>query len=148
MPFDISSLKAVFNPRLRPLIGLDISSTTVRMLELVDAGGGEPRVERYAIESLPKDSVVDGDMAGLEAITETIQRCWKRLGTSTRNVAVPTAAVITKKIILPAGLREQDMMVQVESEAKKYLPGRRRPPCFRQGKPDHLSHPGRSRRSR
>lgn len=124
MPFDISSLKAVFNPRLRPLIGLDISSTTVRMLELVDAGGGEPRVERYAIESLPKDSVVDGDMAGLEAITETIQRCWKRLGTSTRNVAmaVPTAAVITKKIILPAGLREQDMMVQVESEANQYLP--------------------------
>lgn len=124
MPFDISSLKAVFNPRLRALIGLDISSTTVRMLELVDAGGGEPRVERYAIEPLPKDAVIDGDMAGLEAITETIQRCWKRLGTSTRNVAmaVPTSAVITKKIILPAGLREQDMMVQVESEANQYLP--------------------------
>jgi type IV pilus assembly protein PilM len=124
LPFDISSLKAVFNPRLRPLIGLDISSTTVRMLELVDAGGGEPRVERYAIEPLPKDAVIDGDMAGLEAITETIQRCWKRLGTSTRNVAmaVPTSAVITKKIILPAGLREQDMMVQVESEANQYLP--------------------------
>jgi type IV pilus assembly protein PilM len=124
LPIDISSLKAVFNPRLRPMIGLDISSTAVRMVELVDAGGGQPRVERYAIESLPKDVVVDGDMTGLEAITETIQRCWKRLGTSTRNVAmaVPTSAVITKKIVLPADLREQEMMVQVESEANQYLP--------------------------
>ena len=124
MPIDISSLKSIFNPRLRPLVGLDISSTTVRMVELVDAGGGQPRVERYAIEILPKDAVIDGDMAGLEAITETIQRCWKRLGTSTRNVAmaVPASAVITKKIVLPADLRDEEMMVQVESEANQYLP--------------------------
>jgi type IV pilus assembly protein PilM len=124
LPIDILSLKSVFNPRLRPLIGLDISSTTVRMVELVDAGGGQPRVERYAIEILPRDAVVDGDMAGLESVTETIQRCWKRLGSSTRNVAmaVPASAVITKKIVLPADLREQEMMIQVESEANQYLP--------------------------
>lgn len=91
---------------------------------MVDAGGGEPRVEHYVIELLPKGAVIDGDMAGLEAVTETIKRCWKRLGTSTRNVAlaVPTAAVITKKITLPANLREQEMELQVESEANQYLP--------------------------
>lgn len=124
MRIDISSLKAIFNPRLRPLVGLDISSTAVRMLELVDAGGGQPRVEHFAIELLPRGAVVDGDMSGLEAVTETVQRCWKRLDTSTRNVAmaIPTAAVITKKIILPANLREQEMMFQVESEANQYLP--------------------------
>jgi len=124
LQIDISSLKAIFNPRLRPLIGLDISSTAVRMVEMVDAGNGEPRVERYVIEPLPKGAVVDGDMAGLEAVTETIKHCWKRLGTSTRNVAlaVPTATVITKKITLPADLREQEMELQVESEANQYLP--------------------------
>lgn len=91
---------------------------------MVDAGGGEPRVERYAIELLPKGAVVDGDMAGLEAVTETIKRCWKRLGTPTRNVALalPTATVITKKITVPANLREQEMELQVESEANQYLP--------------------------
>jgi type IV pilus assembly protein PilM len=57
-------------------------------------------------------------------VAETLQRCWKRLGTSTRFVALalPTSAVITKKITLPANLREQDMEIQVESEANQYIP--------------------------
>ncbi|PKO82923.1 MAG: pilus assembly protein PilM [Betaproteobacteria bacterium HGW-Betaproteobacteria-11] len=105
-------------------MGVDVSSTSVKMVELVDAGHGEPRVERYAIELLPRDAVVDGNMAALEAVAEAVRRCWKRMGTSTRFVAmaVPTSAVITKKIILPAGLREQEMEIQVESEANQYIP--------------------------
>lgn len=124
MQIDLSALKSIFNPKLRPLIGVDISSTSVKMVELVDSGNGEPRVERYAIELLPRDAVVDGNMAALEVVAEAVRRCWKRMGTSTRFVAmaVPTAAVITKKIILPAGLREQEMEVQVESEANQYIP--------------------------
>jgi type IV pilus assembly protein PilM len=94
------------------------------MVELVDTGKGQPRVERYAIEPLPKDAVVDGNLASVEVVAETMQRCWKRLGTSTRFIAMalPTAAVITKKITLPASLREQEMEVQVESEANQYIP--------------------------
>lgn len=124
MQIDVSALKSIFNPKLRPLIGVDISSTAVKMVELVDTGKGQPRVERYAIEPLPKDAVVDGNLASVEVVAETLQRCWKRLGTSTRFVAMalPTAAVITKKITLPASLREQEMEVQVESEANQYIP--------------------------
>jgi type IV pilus assembly protein PilM len=68
--------------------------------------------------------VVDGNLTSIEAVAETLQRCWKRLGTSTRFVAMalPTAAVITKKITLPASLRDQEMEVQVESEANQYIP--------------------------
>jgi len=124
LQIDISSLKTIFNPNLRPLIGVDIGSTSIRMVELVDAGKGVPRVERYVIEPLPRDAVVDGNMAELEAVSNALVRCWTKLGTSTRNVALalPTAAVITKKIMLPANLREQEMEIQVESEANQYLP--------------------------
>ena len=124
MRIDVSALKAIFNPKLRPLIGVDISSTAVKMVELADAVKGQPRVERYAIEPLPKDAVVDGNLASVDAVAEALQRCWKRLGTSTKFVAMalPTAAVITKKITLPASLREQEMEVQVESEANQYIP--------------------------
>jgi len=124
LQIDVSALKSIFNPKLRPLIGVDISSTAVKMVELADAGKGQPRVERYAIEPLPKDSVVDGNLASVDAVAETLQRCWKRLGTSTKFVAMalPSAAVITKKITLPASLREQEMEVQVESEANQYIP--------------------------
>lgn len=115
---------SIFNPKARPLIGLDISSSAIKMVELTDGGKGGYRVERYAIEPLPRDAVVDGNIANLEGVAESIRRCWKRMGTSTRYVAMslPTAAVITKKIILPANLRETEMEVQVESEANQYIP--------------------------
>jgi type IV pilus assembly protein PilM len=124
LQIDVSALKSIFNPKLRPLIGVDVSSTAVKMVELADAGKGQPRVERYAIEPLPKDAVVDGNLASVDAVAETLQRCWKRLGTTTKFVAMalPSAAVITKKITLPASLREQEMEVQVESEANQYIP--------------------------
>ena len=81
-------------------------------------------IHARAVGALPKDAVVDGNIANLEVVTETIERCWKRLGSSTKFVAMalPSAAVITKKITLPAGLRETDMEVQVESEANQYIP--------------------------
>ena len=37
-------------------------------------------------------------------------------------MAMPQSAVITKKIMLPAGLREEEMELQVESEANQYIP--------------------------
>lgn len=120
MQIDLS----IFNPKARSLIGLDISASSVKMVELADAGHDEHRVERYAIEMLPKDAIVDGNIANLDGVVETIQRCYKRLGSSTKYVAMalPTAAVITKKITLPANLRETEMEVQVESEANQYIP--------------------------
>jgi type IV pilus assembly protein PilM len=115
---------SIFNPKARPLIGLDISTSAIKMVELTESGKDAYRVERYAIEQLPRDAVVDGNIANLEAVAESVRRCWTRLGTSTKYVAMslPTAAVITKKIILPANLREMEMEVQVESEANQYIP--------------------------
>ncbi len=114
----------IFKAKLPPLLGLDISSSSVKMVELVDAGKGATRVERYAIEALPKDAVVDGNIANLEAVVESVRRCWKKLGTRTKNVAMalPTAAVITKIITVPAGLREEELELQVETEANQYIP--------------------------
>ncbi len=120
MQIDLS----IFNPKARPLIGVDISSSAVKMVELGDAGKGVRRIERYAIEPLPRDAVVDGNIANFDQVAEGMKRVWKRLGSSTRfaALALPAAAVITKKIVLPAGMREQEMEVQVESEASQYIP--------------------------
>jgi type IV pilus assembly protein PilM len=119
--FDISSL---LNPKSRSLLGLDISSSAVKLVELTANGKDGYRVERYTIEVLPKDAVSDGNIANLEGVVDAVKRAWKRLGTSTRNVAMalPGAAVITKKIIVPAGLRDEELEAQVESEANQYIP--------------------------
>jgi type IV pilus assembly protein PilM len=114
----------IFKPTAPPLFGMDISSSSVKMVELVDAGKGSLRVERYAIEALPKDSILDGNITNLDAVVESVQRGWKKMATRTKNVAMalPTAAVITKKIIVPAGLRDEELEVQVETEANQYIP--------------------------
>ena len=114
----------IFKAKLPPLLGLDISSSSVKIVELVDAGKGAMRVERYSIEALPKDAVVDGNIANLEAVVDSVQRGWKKLGTRTKNVAMalPTAAVITKVINVPAGLREEELEQQVQTEANQYIP--------------------------
>ena len=103
---------------------MDISSSSVKMVELSDAGKGNPRVERYAIEALQKDAVLDGNITNLDAVVDAVQRGWKRMATRTKNVALalPTAAVITKKIIVQAGLRDEELEVQVETEANQYIP--------------------------
>ena len=118
MAFDL------FQPKAPPLFGLDISSSSVKMLEIVDAGKAAYRVERYSIEPLPRDAVVDGNINNLEAVTEAVRRAHKRLGTRTRHVAmaVPTGAVISKKIVVAAGLAENELELQVETEANQYIP--------------------------
>jgi len=117
---------SIFNPSSRPLIGLDISSSSVKMLEISahEKIKGGYLVERYAIEPLPRDAVVDGKIVNMEGVADAISKAWKRMGATTRFVALalPSAAVITKKIILPANLREQEMEIQVESEANQYIP--------------------------
>ncbi len=108
-----------------PLIGVDISASSVKMVELSQSSNGAGYiVERYAIEALPKDAVSDGNINNLDALAETLQHAWKRLGTKIKNVSValPAAAVITKKILLPAGMRDEDLEYQVESEANQYIP--------------------------
>jgi type IV pilus assembly protein PilM len=108
-----------------PLIGVDISTSSVKMVELSELPKkGGYIVERYSIEPLPKDAVTDGNINNLDVVAESLQRAWKRLGSRIKNIslALPAAAVITKKILLPAGMREEDLEYQVESEANQYIP--------------------------
>jgi len=94
------------------------------MVELSERDKGGYNVERYAIEPLPRDAVVDGNIANLDAVADAVGRLLRRFGSGVKNVAMalPAASVITKKIILPDGLREQEMELQVESEANQYIP--------------------------
>ncbi len=115
---------SLFGSRSRSLIGVDLSSSSVKMVELGSDGKKGYRVERYTTEILPRDAVADGNIVNLEASAETVRRAWKKLGASTRDVAIalPASHVITKKIIVPSGQREAELEVLVESEANQYIP--------------------------
>lgn len=124
LKFDPAALERLFTPKAPPLVGADIGSSAVKMVELSEAGKGLYRIERYAIEPLPKESVVDGNINNLDAVSDAIKRCHKRLGSSIKNLALalPNAAVISKKILVPAGQSEEELEIQVETEANQYIP--------------------------
>lgn len=108
-----------------PIIGVDISSSAVKMVELTQSASKSGyMIDRYSIEPLPENVIQNGNVEDLDALSKTIQKAWRRLNTRVKNVclALPSSAVITKKILLPAGLREADMEYQVESEANQYIP--------------------------
>jgi len=106
------------------LIGVDISSSSVKMVELSRSNGSNYCIERYVIEPLQADAIQDGAIVNMDVVSESIQRGWTRLGTRCKKVAMalPTSDVITKKIIVPAGQREDDLEFQVENEASQYIP--------------------------
>jgi len=60
----------------------------------------------------------------LDEVSASLKRGWKRLNSRLRNVALalPSAAVITKKIVVPAGQTEDELELQVETEANQYIP--------------------------
>src|SRR5437773_6142791 len=120
----LSSVLDIFKAKTPSLVGIDISSTSVKMVELSDAGKAGFRLERYAIEPLPKDVVADGNISNMEQVAEGLRRGWKRLGSRNRNIALalPAAMVITKRIIVPAGQKEEELELTVEAEANQYIP--------------------------
>ncbi|MBN8477954.1 MAG: pilus assembly protein PilM [Burkholderiales bacterium] len=119
-----ASLLDVFQTKAPTLIGVDVSSTSIKLVELVEAGKGSYRLERYAIEPLAKDVVQDGNIANLDQVTDALKRGWKRLGSRNRSIAMalPAAMVITKKIIVPSGQTEEELELTVEAEANQYIP--------------------------
>jgi len=113
-----------FSNRTPPLIGVDISSTSVKMVELAEGSKGSYRLEGYSIAPIAKDAIVDGNITGLEQVSDAVSRAWKLLGSREKRLAMalPAAAVISKKVLMQAGLREDDMEFQVEAEANQYIP--------------------------
>ncbi|HHW4680481.1 MAG TPA: type IV pilus biogenesis protein PilM [Xylella taiwanensis] len=105
------------------LVGVDISSTAVKLLQL-SRSGNRFKVEHYAVEPLPPNAVSEKDIAEVELVGEAIRRAVSRSGTKTKFAAAAVAgsAVITKLIPMPAGLDEHDLEAQIELEATNYIP--------------------------
>ena len=106
------------------MLGLDISSSSVKLVELGQDKARNLVLERCAIEPLERGWIVEGNIEKFDEVAEAIRRLVRKCGTKTRNVAMalPPSAVITKKIVLPGGMSDQELEVQVQVEANQYIP--------------------------
>ena len=101
-------IASVTGKKNTPLIGIDISSTSVKLVELSEGANKELRLERYASEPLPRGAMSDGNIENMEQVAESIRRVLSKSGTKVKKVSLgmPPSAVITKKIVLSGGSTE------------------------------------------
>lgn len=111
----------------RALLGIDISSTMIKLVELAPSVGTAAelyRVESFAVEPLPPNAVVEKKLADVEAVGQCIQRAVARSGSKAKRaaVAVSGSAVITKIISMSAAMSDAEMETQIQLEADQYIP--------------------------
>ena len=113
----------LFGTKSPPVMGLDIGSSSIRLLQL-SRHGSSYRIDHFAIEPLPQGVIVEKSVQDIEAISGAIQSAVRNSGSNSKfcAVAVSGSAVFTKAISLPANLAEADIESQVQIEANQYIP--------------------------
>ncbi len=119
----MSIMQSLFGGGSEELVGLDISSSAVKLLEL-SRRGDRFHVETYAVEPLPPNAVNDKQIVEPKLVAESIERAISRAGTRTKQVAlaVAGASVITKVVQMSGALSENDMEEQIKAQADQYIP--------------------------
>lgn len=105
------------------LIGVDISSTSVKVLELA-VKNGKYHVESYALVPLPEGSVVEKNVLNVEAVADALERAINLADPHTDQAAfaVPTSMVITKIIEMDADMNDDEREIQIRMDAEQYIP--------------------------
>jgi len=112
-----------FNQKQSAVIGIDISTVAIKLLELSKVGA-RYRVESYAVAPLPQDAVIDKNIANVDIIADAIKMAYKQSGSKLKQAAVAVAgsSVMTKVIAMPASLTDDEMEEQIMAEADQYVP--------------------------
>jgi type IV pilus assembly protein PilM len=106
-----------------PLIGLDITTSSIKLIELSQSGG-QYRVEAYAAEPTPHNAINEKAIVDAGAVGDAIRRAVKRSGVRARECAVAISgdAAITKAVQMPKNLSDADLEQQIEMQADQYIP--------------------------
>jgi len=106
-----------------PLIGLDITTSSIKLIELSQSGG-QYRVEAYAAEPTPHNAINEKAIVDAAAVGDAIRRAVKRSGVRAKECAVAISgdAAITKAVQMPKNLSDAELEQQIEMQADQYIP--------------------------
>ena len=116
-------LKSLFGRRQEEIIGLDISSWGIKLVAL-SGTREQPVLDVLASTRLPRGHVVDGTVAKMNEVAQSLRALVQKNKIKAKKVALalPASAVITKKVMVEADLSPAEMEAQVEQEARQYIP--------------------------
>jgi type IV pilus assembly protein PilM len=113
-----------FSREPTPLLGLDIGTTGVRLVELSRQRSGLMVLERAAFLPLEPGSLMDGHIERFDELVDVVRRLVHASGSPTRAVAMalPASAVMARNMNLPRDLSDHERLEQAELEAAQFIP--------------------------
>jgi len=109
-------------PKKNQLVGLDIGSHSIKLVEIDDTKKGLV-LKNFGIIGMPKDSIMEGSIKEGGVAASAIKTLFKNLNVKNKNVAVSISgfSVIVKKITIPKR-EESELETSIHEEAEQYIP--------------------------
>ncbi|HMK76789.1 MAG TPA: type IV pilus assembly protein PilM [Thermodesulfobacteriota bacterium] len=106
----------------KDVIGLDIGSSSVKLVELKEGKNGY-KLQNLAISPLPTEAIVDGALMDSATIIDTIRDVIATSKTKLKDAVTSVSghSVIVKKISLPL-MTEAELEESIQWEAERYIP--------------------------
>jgi len=113
----------VFFSKSKNVVGLDIGSSAIKLVELKEKKGGNYSLVKLGSERLSPEAIVDGSIMDSSMVVDTIQRLNSDQSVKNSNYATSLSghSVIIKKITLPS-MSPEELAESIQWEAEQYIP--------------------------
>jgi type IV pilus assembly protein PilM len=113
----------VFFSKSKNVVGLDIGSSAIKLVELKEKKGGTYQLVKLGVERLSPEAIVDGSIMDSSMVVETISKLNSEKSVKNSNYATSLSghSVIIKKITLPA-MSPEELAESIQWEAEQYIP--------------------------
>jgi type IV pilus assembly protein PilM len=104
------------------LVGLDIGSHSIKLVEIEDTKKGRI-LKNFGIIGLPQEAIVEGTIKEIGIVSSAIKTLYKNLKVKNKNVVTSISgySVIVKKISIPKK-DEAELETSIQDEAEQYIP--------------------------
>ena len=109
-------------PKKNQLIGLDIGSHSVKLVEIDHSKKGRV-LKNFGVIGLPPDTITEGSIKEMEVAASAIRNLYKNLKIKNKNVATSISgySVIVKKITV-SKKDKAELEKTIQDEAEQYIP--------------------------
>jgi len=113
----------VFGKRKKQIVGCDIGSSAIKLVELKPLKDGEFQLQVAANAELSPEAIVDGAIMDSSLVVEAVSRLISENGVKNQNFggSLSGHSVIIKKIQLPA-MSAEELAESIQWEAEQYIP--------------------------
>lgn len=112
-----------FYKRNHTVVGIDISASSIKLLEISNHADPRPCIQGLALEQLPKNAIEGNDIRDTEAVANCIRKAMLLSGIKSKQavMAIPDTLVMTKVVQMEEGLNEAELEELIVMDADKYI---------------------------